>query len=92
VRYALQLNAKGPPMQLALLFAEVGTLDEAFRYLDAAIEGRDPALVHLAVAPQWDYFRVDGRFNERLKSVGLFEAAQRAREHVFGKGPARRLR
>jgi len=92
VRYALQLNAKGPPMQLALLFAEAGTLDEAFRYLDAAIEGRDPALVHLAVAPQWDYFRVDGRFNERLKSVGLFEAAQRAREHVFGKGPARRLR
>jgi DNA-binding winged helix-turn-helix (wHTH) protein len=90
VHYALRLNANGPPMQLALLFSEAGRLDEAFRYLDAAIERRDPALVHLAVAPQWDYFRVDSRFNERLKSVGLFEAAERVRERGCGNEPARR--
>ncbi len=82
VQYALRINANGPPMQLALLFGEAGNLDEAFRHLDAAIERRDPALVHLAVAPQWDYLRADPRFNERLKPVGLFEAAERARKHV----------
>ncbi|HEU4936921.1 MAG TPA: winged helix-turn-helix domain-containing protein [Vicinamibacterales bacterium] len=91
VRYALGLNAKGPAMQLALLFGEVGDLDEAFRHLDVAIERRDPALVHLAVAPQWDYLRVDSRFDERLKSVGLFVAAQRAREHGLAHEPGRRF-
>jgi DNA-binding winged helix-turn-helix (wHTH) protein/tetratricopeptide (TPR) repeat protein len=84
VRYALRLNANGPPIPLALLFSEAGNLDEAFRHLDAAIDRRDPALVHLAVAPQWDYFRVDSRFDERLKSVGLFEAAARVRERGSG--------
>ena len=79
VQYALRINAKGPPMQLALLFGEAGHFDEAFRHLDAAIEQRDPALVHLAVAPQWDPLRVDRRFVERLKQVGLFDAAERAR-------------
>ena len=54
VEFALRANANGPPMQLALLHGEAGNLDEAFPHLDAAIASRDPALVHLAVAPQWD--------------------------------------
>jgi hypothetical protein len=36
-----------------------------------SIAFRDPALVHLAVAPQWDSLRGDGRFAERLKAMGL---------------------
>jgi hypothetical protein len=82
VRYALRINAMGPPMQLALLFGEAGQFGDAFGHLDTAIEQRDPALVHLAVAPQWDLLRVDRRFDERLKQVGLFDAAERAR-HVI---------
>lgn len=53
-------------------------MDEAFRHLDAAIALRDPALVHLAVAPQWDCLRGDERFGERLRAVGLADAADRA--------------
>ena len=78
VEFALRVNAKGPPFQLALLHGEAGNLDEAFRYLDAAISLRDPALVHLAVAPQWDCLRGDERFGERLQAMGLAAAADRA--------------
>lgn len=78
VEFALRANTHAPPVQLALLHGEIGNLDEAFRHLDAAMSLRDPALVHLAVAPQWDSLRGDGRFSERLQAVGLAAAADRA--------------
>ena len=78
VELALRLNANGPPLQLALLHGEAGNMDEAFRFLDAAIAQRDAALVHLAVAPQWDWLRSDERFGERLQAMGLAVAADRA--------------
>jgi DNA-binding winged helix-turn-helix (wHTH) protein/Tfp pilus assembly protein PilF len=49
-------------IQAAVMHGEIGNLDEAFRHLDAAIARRDPSLVHLAVAPQWDSLRADPRF------------------------------
>jgi DNA-binding winged helix-turn-helix (wHTH) protein/tetratricopeptide (TPR) repeat protein len=78
VEFALRANANGPPFHLALLHGEAGNLDEAFRHLDAAIDRRDPALVHAAVAPQWDCLRGDRRFSDRLAVMGLAEAADRA--------------
>jgi hypothetical protein len=60
-----------PAMQLAILHAEIGEMDEAFRHLDCAIASHDPALVHLAVAPQWDNLRADSRFTECLARMGL---------------------
>jgi DNA-binding winged helix-turn-helix (wHTH) protein/cytochrome c-type biogenesis protein CcmH/NrfG len=55
----------------AILYGSAGRLDEAFDCLDQAIEQRDPALVHLAVAPDWDSLRADPRFAERLRSMAL---------------------
>jgi DNA-binding winged helix-turn-helix (wHTH) protein/cytochrome c-type biogenesis protein CcmH/NrfG len=55
----------------AVLYGDAGRLDEAFDYLDQAIALRDPALVHLAVAPEWDSLRHDARFAERLRSMAL---------------------
>ncbi|MBI4474552.1 MAG: winged helix-turn-helix domain-containing protein [Acidobacteria bacterium] len=55
----------------AILFGAAGRLDEAFDCLDQAIAYRDPALVHLAVAPEWDSLRGDPRFAERLRSMAL---------------------
>jgi DNA-binding winged helix-turn-helix (wHTH) protein/cytochrome c-type biogenesis protein CcmH/NrfG len=71
VEYTLRVNASGPPLMLALHYGEAGNLDEAFRHLDAAIAGHDPALVHIAVAPQWDCLRGDSRFDDRLRRMGL---------------------
>lgn len=55
----------------AVLYGDAGRLDEAFDCLDQAIALRDPALVHLAVAPDWDSLRRDPRFAERLRSMAL---------------------
>jgi hypothetical protein len=82
LQYALRANAKGPPMQLALLHGEAGNLDEAFHQLDFVLARRDPALVHLAVAPQWDCRRADSRFGDRLAAIGLADAAERSRRFV----------
>jgi tetratricopeptide (TPR) repeat protein len=64
-----------PAMQLALFYGEAGEMDQAFQHLEKAIESRDPSLVHLAVAPQWDSLRTDPRFNQCLARMGLHAAA-----------------
>lgn len=89
MEFALRVNANGPPVQLALLHGEAGNLDEAFRHLDAAIAHRDPTLVHLAVAPQWDCLRGDVRFDERLHAMGLGAAADRAQHFLQLTSPPR---
>ena len=73
VKMALDQGRRGgaPALQLAVLSAESGDADAALRYLDAAIDSRDPSLVDLAVAPQWDALRADSRFAARLIRMGL---------------------
>jgi tetratricopeptide (TPR) repeat protein len=58
-------------VQLALLHGEAGHLDDAFQYLNRAIDEFDPSLVHLAVAPQWDCLRSDPRFIGCLRRIGF---------------------
>lgn len=73
IEHAIRLAGQsGNTLQLAILHGELGQLDEAFRYLDAALDSRDPSLVHLAVAPQWDHLRADLRFEMRLRRMNLF--------------------
>ena len=55
----------------AVLYGAAGRLDEAFDCLDQAIADRDPALVHLAVAPDWNSLRGDPRLAECLRSMRL---------------------
>jgi hypothetical protein len=54
-----------------LLYAEAGEVNKSFALLDQALDRRDPYLVHLAVAPQWDTLRTDRRFQERVRRLGL---------------------
>jgi hypothetical protein len=79
VQYTLNRMAEagdgGPAVQLAILHGEAGELDAAFHHLARALEGRDPCLVHLAVAPQWDSLRGDPRFNRCLVRMGLPQPA-----------------
>ena len=88
-RCALDDAAQQPPdangsadLRFAVLHAQAGDLDDAFRRLDRALDSRDPALVHLAVAPQWDCLRGDARFGDRLQAMGLAVAADRAQRFM----------
>ncbi|HTS76887.1 MAG TPA: winged helix-turn-helix domain-containing protein [Bryobacteraceae bacterium] len=63
--------AAAPAMQLAIQYSEIGELDSAFLHLERAIDCRDPGLVFLAVAPQWDSLRADTRFSRCLGRMGL---------------------
>jgi serine/threonine protein kinase len=51
--------------------AEAGDLDKAFELLQGALEVRDPGLIHLAVAPQWERLRTDPRINQCLARMKL---------------------
>jgi hypothetical protein len=77
-RYMLEQTPRHLPaaaIRCAVLHGELGELDTAFGHLDRALDDRDPAVVHLAVAPQWDALRSDGRFNQRLARMGLRAAS-----------------
>ena len=63
--------AQKAALQCAVLCGAAGRLDAAFENLDRALAVHDPALVHLAVAPQWDSLRGDPRFAARLRSMAL---------------------
>src|SRR5262249_38160501 len=56
---------------LAVRCAQAGELDAAFEHLHRLIDARDHAVIHLAVAPQWDDLRADPRFNECLARMKL---------------------
>jgi DNA-binding winged helix-turn-helix (wHTH) protein len=64
------------PSRRAILYGDAGRLDDAFECLDQAIASRDPALVYLSIAPQWDSLRADPRFVSRLQRLALPDEAQ----------------
>ena len=68
---AAQAERGNAGLGLVVHYAEAGDLDAAFEHLQRAIDARDPALVHLAVAPQWDSLRPDPRFNQCLVRMKL---------------------
>jgi tetratricopeptide (TPR) repeat protein len=75
VRFAIEHASANPQaiphFQLAVLHGEAGDVDDAFSHLEKALDNHDPALVHLAVAPQWDSLRADPRFTGCLTRMGL---------------------
>jgi DNA-binding winged helix-turn-helix (wHTH) protein len=68
-------DAAKAAIRRAVVYGAAGRVDEAFDSLDQAIAFRDPALVHLAVAPQWDSLRNDPRFGQRLRAMALPQCA-----------------
>lgn len=72
VRWLLEtLGNNLPAIQLALFHGELGDLDSALQHLARAIDGHEPCLVDLAVAPQWDRLRASPRFQGCLARMGL---------------------
>jgi len=60
-----------PPVNIALVYNDLGDRDEALSLLKRACEERDVRLALLKVDPRWDTFRSDPRFGATLKRIGL---------------------
>ena len=54
------------PYWVALIHTGLRDRDEAFRWLDAALEERSAELAYVSVDPRWDYLRPDPRFQDLL--------------------------
>ena len=61
------------PLEIAGLYARAGENDRAIEWLERTIKGRDPNMVLLSVAPQWDTLRDDPRFQNLLRRMNLPE-------------------
>jgi serine/threonine-protein kinase len=56
---------------IATLHARLGDVDEAFRWLDVAVEERATGLIFLRVHPRLDRIRQDPRYLALVRKVGL---------------------
>jgi tetratricopeptide (TPR) repeat protein len=56
---------------IAVLHASLGDIDEAFKWLETAIEEKSPGVVTLRVHPRLDPIRGDPRYWPLVKKVGL---------------------
>lgn len=61
------------PTRIALSQAALGDTEEAFRWLDVALDAGSPFLTELGVDPAYDPIREDPRFESALRRVGLID-------------------
>lgn len=60
-----------PPVALAFVYAGLGKIDDAFDWLDKAVDERDGLLIYLKVGSAFEVLRSDPRFSVLLTRVGL---------------------
>ena len=56
-----------PASERAAIYSQLGDRDEAFKWLEKAVENKEADIPWLKVAPVWDNLRDDPRFAEILK-------------------------
>lgn len=59
------------PLRVAILAMRAGDLDQAYEWLDKAVESRNAGLVYLTVDPKYARLRSDARFAGLCQKVGL---------------------
>jgi Tfp pilus assembly protein PilF len=59
------------PYAIAVVYAALDQKDEAFHWLDKALEERSKALIELRESFQFDNLRSDPRFASLLRRIGL---------------------
>ena len=60
-----------PPIVFAIGYAYLGDMDEAFKWLEETYSERFLWLLSIKVAPDWDIFRNDIRFEEFIKRMNF---------------------
>jgi TolB-like protein/Tfp pilus assembly protein PilF len=94
---ALSAGAYVPPFSIALVSLGLADLDDAFKWMDLAVEARDPFVIPLLTYPILDPFRSDPRYWRLLAKMNLAQGAApspeprpRARSSPAPPAPARR--
>jgi TolB-like protein len=62
-----------PPGLLAINYAAIGEIDEAFAWLERGYRERDPLIVEVRAQPGLDPLRSDPRFDDLLRRIGFPE-------------------
>lgn len=62
-------NTAFSPMFMAILAADLGKNDDAFKYLNTSLDQRNDYLLHLSHAPEFDGLRNDPRYSELQNRV-----------------------
>jgi hypothetical protein len=70
------------PLDPAIVYAGLERRDDAFAWLERALEAHDPGLVYLGIAPAFATLHQDPRFAALLRKVGL--ASERKSEPPAG--------
>lgn len=60
-----------PPSWFAFISMNLGETDRALRWLEAALQERDPYLLQAKVSPMYDAVRGDARFQDLLRRLNL---------------------
>jgi len=60
-----------PPVAMAVACANVDRVDDAFRYLEQAVEEAKPSLTNIIRSPVWDAIQSDPRYIGVLKRMGI---------------------
>jgi TolB-like protein/Flp pilus assembly protein TadD len=68
---ALTKTGYMPGCAIALVYTGLGEVDDAFRWLERAVEEHDVHLSSLPADAKWDALRGDSRFAEVLRTCGL---------------------
>jgi TolB-like protein/cytochrome c-type biogenesis protein CcmH/NrfG len=64
-------EANGAPYNIAQVHSQTGETDNAFEWLEQAVEVRDPGVTGLAIDPLFDPVRDDPRMTGMLDRIGL---------------------
>jgi len=70
------------PTEIAAVFFSVGNDEEAFKWLERALEERSPGLLYFKIFPWCERFRSGPRWARLLENSGL--GKQSARQHSLG--------
>jgi len=63
------------PYWIAMIYACLGENDNAFKWLNKALEERSSGLLWIQVEPKLDRLRSDKRFSELLRTMGLLKSS-----------------
>lgn len=64
-------HQRAPAAAIALIYGQLGDRDNAFRWLERAVEQRSSFLLFIKVSPRVDPLRSDPRFRELLHRIGV---------------------